>query len=126
MTEILLGVTEEDADDRDKEQLALLLRSELLDLRLDVESVEPLAAAAPDGARSGLATVAGTLVATLSFGHVSAVVVAVLGWLRRSPAERTVRIEIDGDVLEVSNVDLEAQAKMIDAFLARHTGRVGT
>ena len=99
----------DEADDRDKEQLALQLRRELLDL--DVESVEPLAAEAPDGTRAGLAVVAGTLVATLSPAHVSAVVVVVIGWLRRSPAERNVRIEIDGDVIEVRNVDLDSQTK---------------
>ena len=124
MTQILLGVAEAESDDRDKEQLALQLRRELLDL--DVESVEPLTAEAPDGARSGLGVVAGTLVATLSSGPVSAVVVAVIGWLRRSPADRNVRIEIDGDVIEVHNVDLESQTKMIEAFLSRHADPVGT
>jgi len=124
MTRILLGIDEDEADDRDKEQLALQLRRELLDL--DVDSVEPLTADAPDGVRSGLAVVAGTLVATLSSGPVSAVVVAVLGWLHRSPVERNVRIEIDGDVIEVHNADLESQTKLIEAFLARHADPVGT
>jgi hypothetical protein len=124
MTQILLGVADDDSDDRDKEQLALQLRRELLDL--DVESVEPLTADAPDGTRSGLAVVAGTLVATLSPAHVSAVVVGVIGWLRRSPAERNVRIEIDGDVIELHNVDLDSQTKVIEAFLARHADPVGT
>jgi len=54
------------------------------------------------------------------------VVVAVIGWLRRSPADRNVRIEIDGDVIEVHNVDLESQTKMIEAFLSRHADPVGT
>jgi len=124
MTQILLGVAEREADDRDKEQLALQLRRELLDL--DVESVEPLAAEAPDGTRAGLAVVAGTLVATLSPAHISAVVVVVIGWLRRSPAERNVRIEIDGDVIEVNNVDLDSQTRLIEAFLSRHADPVGT
>jgi hypothetical protein len=124
MTEILLGVAEDDADDRDKEQLALQLRRELLEL--DVDSVEPAATAAPAGTRSAVAAVAGTLVATLSSAPISAVVVAVLGWLRRSPAERSVRIEIDGDAIEVHNADLEDQEQLIRAFLARHPDRVGT
>lgn len=124
MTQILLGVAEDDADDRDKEQLALLLRDELLEL--PVESVEPMATAAPEGARAGLGTVAGVLVATLTPAHISAVVVTVLGWLRRGPAERTVRLEIDGDVIDVRNAEVEEQTRLIEAFLARHADRVET
>lgn len=119
MTQILLGVAEDDSDDRHKEELALQLRRELLDL--DVDSVEPLSTDAPEGARSGMATVAGTLVATLGSGHLSAVVVAVLGWIRRSPAHRSVRIEIDGDVIDARDIDSEAQARLIEAFVARHS-----
>ena len=118
MTQILLGVAEDDSDDRRNEELALQLRRELLDL--DVESVEPLSADAPEGTRSGLATVAGALVATLGSTPYSAVGAAVLGWIKRSPVERSVRIEIDGDVIDARNVDSEAQAKLIEAFVARH------
>ena len=49
MTQILLGVAEDDSDDGRKEELALQLRRELLDL--DVESVEPLSADAPEARR---------------------------------------------------------------------------
>ena len=124
MTQILLGVAEDASDDLRNEELALQLRRELLDL--DVESVEPLSADAPEGTRSGLATVAGTLVASLGSSNIPALVVAVLRWIRRSPTDRSVRIEIDGDVIDAHNVDSEAQAKLIEAFLARHSAPLAT
>ena len=124
MTQILLRVAEADTDDLHREQLALQLRRELLDL--DVDSVESVTTEAPDGARSGVGAVAGMLVATLTPAHIGAVVVSVLSWLRRSPAERRVHIEIDGDVLDVTNADLELQTKAIETFLARHAQPVGS
>jgi hypothetical protein len=118
MAQMLLGVVEEDTDDQYAEELALQLRRELLEL--DVDSVEPLTTDAPEGARSGLGAVAGMLVATLNTGNLTAVLGLVMKWLKRSPAKRSVRVELDGDVIVLDNADQDTTKALVDAFVARH------
>jgi hypothetical protein len=65
--------------------------------------------------------VAGSLVAGLASGKVQAVVGLVVDWLRRAGGQRTVRVEIDGDVLELHGVSSEVQAKLVDDWLRRRT-----
>jgi len=120
-SDLILAVSEDDADDPYLEQLALQLRAELL--QTDVESVEPATSGeAPDGARSPLALVAGALVASITPGKVAGVIGAVVSWLRRDrgPKERKVRIEIDGDVIDVTGADDETETRLVEAFIKRH------
>ena len=62
------------------------------------------------------------LVVTLSgaAGGLGTVVETVRGWLQVRAEARTVRLEIDGDVREVSGVDDAEQQALIDAGLERH------
>lgn len=48
--------------------------------------------------------------------------VSVIGdWLRRGPwTPRTVRLELDGDTLELSQVTAADQARLIDLFVSKH------
>ena len=41
-------------------------------------------------------------------------------WLARGDRNRRVRLEIGGDVLELSDATAEDQEKLINVFLARH------
>ncbi|HEU4947030.1 MAG TPA: hypothetical protein VFT31_07740 [Kribbella sp.] len=119
--EVHLGVTEEGADDERLEELALLLRQELLEL--DVDSVEPLRGGeAPEGTRSGLIALAGALTLSLqpTVQVVGGVIALVRDWLRRSGSQRSVRLEVDGDVLEVTGVTSEVQQRLIDDWINRH------
>jgi hypothetical protein len=51
----------------------------------------------------------------------AAVVTAIRSWLSRSPApSRTVRLELDGDVLELSQASQEEQDRLVQLFLSRH------
>lgn len=120
-TEVQVGVAEEGSDAARLEELALLLRRELL--ALDVDSVEPhTAAEAPEGTRGTAAAVAGALVVSLqpTAQAVGAVVALIRDWLRRSGAQRSVRIEIDGDVLELTGTTTELQQRLVDDWIRQH------
>ncbi|HEY3005049.1 MAG TPA: hypothetical protein VGJ44_22065 [Kribbellaceae bacterium] len=119
--ELRLGVVEEGADADRLEGLSLQLRQELLGL--DVSSVEPdLSGDAPEGTRGALAAVAGVLVVSLqpTLQTVGAVVAAVRDWMRRSGGNRTVKIEIGGDVLELTGASDQVQQRVVDDWIRRH------
>jgi hypothetical protein len=44
----------------------------------------------------------------------------VLNWLRSAGSQRPVRLEVDGDVLELHGVSTEVQEKLVDDWLSRH------
>jgi hypothetical protein len=78
------------------------------------------------GVRGLDAAVVGTLIATTSdvAVHLAPVVQAVREWLARTPQlPRTVRIQVDGDVLEMSNASTDEQETLVDLFVARHRDR---
>ena len=104
------------AADEDAE-LAVLLRSELLDL--DVASVDWAESdSAPEDAK-GVAGLAKALIVKLaSSGALRAVVNAVRNWAARS--NRTVEVSLGGDVLKLTGVTSAQQEKIIDAWIARH------
>jgi hypothetical protein len=109
---------EPDADAAKLDRETLQLRGELLDL--DVEDVvRPSAGPPPPGTRAVEAAVLGTLVVTATKKAVAAVIGTVAGWSRRRP-DRSVKLEIDGDSIEVTDPSAEDQQRLIEAFLARH------
>jgi hypothetical protein len=121
--EVQVGVVEEGSDDARLEELALLLRQDLL--ALDVRAVEPYReGTAPDGTRAGFAAIAGVLSVSLQPGLqvLGAVVSVVRDWLRRSGSRRTVKITIDGDTIELSGASDAVQQQLVDAWVRKHTG----
>jgi hypothetical protein len=121
--ELRLHLSEEGADD---ERLAVLtgyLRGELL--QLDVEDVTALPAGEPPpGSRAfDVATVGALLIALgQSAEGLGSVVAAIRDWLRRGEGtRRTVRLELAGDALELSQASAADQAQLIELFVARHT-----
>jgi hypothetical protein len=102
--------------------LAGYLRAELL--RLDVEDVTtPQVGQAPPGARAVGADAVGALLVALgqSAEGLRAVVSVISDWLRRGKGTgRTVRLELGGDALELSQVSAADQARLIDLFVSRH------
>lgn len=120
--EVRVGVVEDGADEARLEELALMLRQELL--LLDVRSVEPVRdGEAPDGTRGGLAAIAGLLSVSLAPGLqvVGAVVAVVRDWLRRSGGGHTVKISIDGDTLELTGASDEVQQRLVDSWVRKHS-----
>jgi hypothetical protein len=126
-TELILGVSEEGSDESHLEELGIQLRRELL--ALEVEKVEPARTQAPEGTRSGLAMVAGALVASVSPAKLVGVVTAVVDWLRRSRSAgkaRTVELEIDGDRLVLTGASSETEQQLIQLFVERHSAAGST
>ena len=64
----------------------------------------------------------GQIVVALSgvAGGAGAVVETVRAWLQSRAAQRTVRLEIDGDVLEMTGLDDDSQRALIEGWLKRH------
>ena len=126
--ELSLQLAEDGADVERLGALAEFLRQELL--QLDVEDVTALRAGElPPGARAFDAVAIGGLLVTLgrSVGGLRAVLSAVRKWLGRGEgAPRMVRLEIAGDVLELSGATVLDQQRLVELFLARHaTGESG-
>jgi hypothetical protein len=110
--------------DTDAEEIAeatLQLRRELLDL--DVEAVElPRAGEPPPGTRGMELAALGALVVTVAKSPLLVpVVAAVRSWLAGAP-DRTIKLELDGDVLELSGLSSDEQRRLTDEWLRRHTG----
>jgi hypothetical protein len=120
-----LGIQVAIGTDDDAEQVAegtLGLRRELLDL--DVDAVElPRVGEPPPGTRAVELAALGALVVTVAQSRLLApVVAAVQSWLAHSQ-QRSVKLELDGDVLEVTGVSSKEQQRLIDEWLRRHTNR---
>jgi hypothetical protein len=120
-----LGIQLEVGPDADAEEVAqatLQLRRELLDL--DVEAVEvPRAGEPPPGTRAVELAAVGALAVTVAQSSLlTPVVAAVRSWLASAP-QRSIKLELDGDVLEVSGLSSKGQQRLVDEWLGRHEGR---
>ncbi len=121
--ELRLQLSEDGAD---AERLAVLtgyLRAELL--QLDVEDVTALQVGEPppDSRAFGVATVGALLIALgQSAEGLRSVVSAIRDWLRRGDGtRRTVRLELNGDALELSQASSADQQRLIELFVSRHS-----
>jgi hypothetical protein len=89
-----------------------------------VEQVSRLPAGeAPEGSRAFEVMAIGGLLVTLgnSAQALGKVIGVVRAWLARSPGPvRTVRLELAGDVLELSQASATEQQRLIDLFVTRH------
>jgi hypothetical protein len=107
-------------DDDALYELALRLRQELNEL--DVESVEfQRGGPAPPGSRAVELIALGTLLVNLlaSTDVLALLVSGVQGWLWRS-GRRSARLEIDGDVLELTGLSTADQRRLISDWIQRH------
>ncbi len=120
--ELRLQLGEDGADAERLDSLIGYLREELL--QLDVERASALPAGEPPpGARVFDVVAAGGLLITLgrSAQSLRAVVSAIRKWLARGEGtRRTVRLEIEGDVLELSEASAADQERLIGLFVGRH------
>lgn len=114
---VTMSIGEEGSDAQRLDELTSLLRAELLDLDVAVAYVP--AGPAPDGARSGTVDSLASLVVTLAQSPVLAAIInAVSTWLGQR-RQRTVKLEIDGDVLELSGNPSAEQRRLTDEWLRR-------
>ena len=118
--ELKVELAVDDADPAELDRLTANLRRELL--QLDVNNVTRLREGPPPpGARAvELVALASLVVAVGDIaGALSSVVHSVQSWIGHKP-DRKVRIEMNGDVLELSGATAEQQQRLVDDWLARH------
>jgi hypothetical protein len=121
-----IQLSEEGADPERLDTLTGYLRQELLDL--DVGEVRPLREGeAPAGARAFDAiTVGGLVVSVINSDALRALVATVKNWLTRGESTtHAVRLEIDGDAIDVSAASTADQERLIEMFVSRHGGKDG-
>ena len=107
-----------DADAAELDEEARQLERELLEL--DVEDVARLAEGPPPpGARAVEAAVVGTVVVTAAKEVVGAVVRMLVLWVGRR-SNRSVKLTIGEDSIELSDVSAEDQRRLVESFLVRH------
>ena len=109
-----------DGDAEEVAQAAMQLRRELLDLDVDAagarEAGEP-----PPGSRAVDLAAVGALVVNLADSQMlAAVVTAVRSWLAGSP-QRSIKLQLGDDALELTGVSSKEQRRLADEWLARHT-----
>jgi hypothetical protein len=117
---LTLHIEEESADVERHAELAESLRRELLEL--DAAEVLPVVGdEPPTGAKSGSAIALGALLVAVAQPElVSAVVAAVEAWVAGRTG-RSVRIEIDGDSIEVTGLSARDRRRLIDSWLERRS-----
>jgi hypothetical protein len=122
---LLLGVRVAVGPDGDAEEITEVtrqVRRELL--ALDVEAVRtPTEGDAPAGSKGLELAALGALVVTVGRSQVlSSIVAAVRSWLAGSK-QRSIRLELGGDVLELTGVSSKEQRRLTDEWLLRHGSR---
>jgi hypothetical protein len=122
--DVQIQLTEQEADDERVQLLTGFLREELA----GIDGVEPHLVRdgeAPEGARAvEVAAVGALVVKLLESGAVRAVVGTIRSWLSRgASAPRSVRLEIDGDAIELSSVSSEQQESLVEMFIRRHSAQ---
>jgi hypothetical protein len=125
--DLRLQLSEEGADAERLTVLVGYLRAELLELDVD-DVTTPKATEAPAGARSVDVAEIGALAIALgqSAGGLASVVSAIKDWLRRGTGGgRSVRLELGGDALELSQATSADQDRLIGLFISRHTTAEG-
>jgi hypothetical protein len=119
-----LGIRLASAQEADAEAVAEAtrqLRRELLEL--DVDSVESLRSEdPPPGSRAVDVSALGALVVTIAqTPMLGEIVETVRSWLSRS-RQGTIKMELNGDVLELTGISSDEQRRLTDEWLRRHQG----
>lgn len=108
-----------DADAEETARLTSWLQEQLREL--DVDDVSALREGPPPpGAKAaGVLAVGSLLVKVATSSGIASVVATIRSWLAGS-RERSVKITLAGDTIEVSGIDDEEQSRLIDLFVSRH------
>lgn len=118
---VQIQLSEDGADAERLDTLTGYLRQELLDL--DAGQVSPLRAGeAPPGTRAfDVIAVGGLVVSLINSDTLRAVVTTVKNWLSRGQSTtHAVRLEIDGDAIDLSAASTAEQERLVEMFVTRH------
>ncbi|MEV4108016.1 caspase family protein [Nonomuraea sp. NPDC049695] len=116
-TQLRLQVVADAADPQELDEATARLRAELLELDVAASAAE--AGEAPEGARAVLSfTVGGLVVALAGTELLGAIVNAVTAWLTRNQ-HRSVKLDIEGDVLELTGIASAEQRRLTEVWLRR-------
>jgi hypothetical protein len=111
-----------DADAQEVAEATLQLRRELLDL--DADAVEPQAGGEPPpGTRAVELAALGALAVTISQSELLAPILAAVRWWLADAPQRSIKLELDGDTLELTGVSSKEQQRLTDEWLRRHTSQ---
>ena len=69
-----------------------------------------------------LAALGGLLVTVGQSQLLAPVIAAIRSWLGGSP-QRSIKLELDGDTLELTGISSKEQRRLVDEWLQRHMGR---
>ena len=120
---VQLTLAEHGADDARLDQLSRHLRDELRQLDLADVQAGPSQPAPPGSRALDAHTVSTLTVALLGSGGLTALLTAVRAWLDRGhESPRSIRVEVDGDVLELSGASTAERDRLVSMFLTRHAG----
>lgn len=125
--ELHVQLAEEGADAERLDTLTRFMRQELL--QMDVEDVSsPPGDQPPPDARAFDPTAVGELLVGIgaSINSLLGVVSALRSWLARGGGTpRSVRMEIDGDILYLSAATEADQDRLVEMFISRHAQEEG-
>ncbi|MFG1706018.1 caspase family protein [Nonomuraea sp. M3C6] len=116
-TRLRVRVVDAAADPQDLDEATARLRAELLELDVVVSAAE--AGEAPEGTRAVLSfTLGGLVIALAGTELLGAIVNAVTAWLTRNQ-HRSVKLDIEGDVLELTGIRAKEQRELTEVWLRR-------
>jgi hypothetical protein len=111
-----------EADSEEVAEAALQLRRELLDL--DVDAVEVQAGGEPPpGTRAVELAALGALAVTISQSELLSSVMATVRWWLAGAPQRSIKLDLGGDTLELTGVSSKEQQRLTDEWLRRHTSQ---
>ncbi|MBF8193077.1 caspase family protein, partial [Nonomuraea sp. K274] len=116
-TRLLLSVIDDGADPQELDEATARLRADLLELDVVASAAE--AGEVPEGARAVLSfTIGGLAIALAGTELLGAIVNAVTAWLTRNQ-HRSVKLDIEGDSLELTGIRAEEQRELVEVWLRR-------
>jgi hypothetical protein len=119
--DVIVQLESAEATDDATFELTEQLRQEVLQLPIE-QAMHQAAGPAPAGSRGIDAAALGEIVVTLgtAAGGLTALVQTARRWLATASGVRKIRMELDGDVLEMSGADSEEQKRLINSWIDRH------
>ena len=118
---VFLTLDEDGADPARLDQLTRQLRDELRGLDVADVRTGPTEAPPPGARGVDAATLGQLLVTLIGTGGIPGILTALRAWLDRGhEAPRSIRVEVDGDVLELSGASSAEQDRLVALFLDRH------